>query len=76
VPVPRIAKDADGRPLPRAPRAALAGDPPSPLNPPAGCRFHPRCPAATALCATERPPLRDFGDGRSVACHHPLLPLG
>ncbi len=59
-----------------APRAApvLQGDPPSPLDPPAGCRFHPRCPAATALCRNTRPPLQDNGGGRAVACHHPLPP--
>ncbi len=57
-----------------APRttAALQGDPPSPLNPPPGCRFHPHCPAATDLCRKDRPALREFGGARMVACHHPL----
>jgi peptide/nickel transport system ATP-binding protein len=54
------------------PAVALQGDPPNPLNPPAGCRFHPRCPAATALCRAESPLLRDLGAGRAVACHFPL----
>ena len=47
---------------------ALAGEVPSPLNPPSGCRFHPRCPVAIARCATDEPKLRDH-DGRRVACH-------
>ncbi len=48
----------------------LAGEPPSPLHPPSGCAFHPRCPAASARCANERPELRTL-DGHEVACHHP-----
>jgi oligopeptide/dipeptide ABC transporter ATP-binding protein len=46
----------------------LAGEVPSPLNPPSGCRFHPRCPAALARCAVEAPALRAHA-GRQVACH-------
>lgn len=49
----------------------LQGEPPSPANPPSGCRFRTRCPAATDLCASEEPQLRDLGDGQFVACHHP-----
>jgi peptide/nickel transport system ATP-binding protein len=52
-------------------RAAIQGEPPSPMNPPSGCRFRTRCPAATELCATEEPQLRDMGGGDFVACHHP-----
>jgi peptide/nickel transport system ATP-binding protein len=52
-------------------RAVLQGEPPSPTNPPSGCRFRTRCPAATELCATEEPQLRDMGGGDFVACHHP-----
>jgi peptide/nickel transport system ATP-binding protein len=52
------------------------GEPPSPLNPPSGCRFRTRCPRADAICAAEAPPLRSVagapGNGQSVACHHPL----
>ncbi len=56
-------------------RVLLQGDPPSPLDPPAGCRFHPRCPAATERCRTERPLLRavEAGSARQVACHFPLV---
>jgi len=46
----------------------LPGEVPSPLNPPSGCRFHPRCPQAMARCSTETPELRDLGD-RIVSCH-------
>lgn len=48
----------------------LEGEPPSPVDPPPGCHFHPRCPFATQLCRAERPPLRPMGVGREVACHH------
>jgi oligopeptide/dipeptide ABC transporter ATP-binding protein len=46
----------------------LSGEVPSPLNPPAACRFHPRCPHAMPRCSTEEPVLRDT-DGRLVSCH-------
>jgi oligopeptide/dipeptide ABC transporter ATP-binding protein len=46
----------------------LSGEVPSPLNPPSGCHFHPRCPHATARCAREAPKLAEV-DGRLVACH-------
>ncbi len=55
---------------PRTP-APLAGEPASPVLPPSGCRFHPRCPAATEDCATIEPELRAIGDDHFVACHHP-----
>ena len=48
---------------------ALAGEPPSPLNPPAACRFHPRCPMAKSVCAELEPALLDDGGGHFVACH-------
>jgi oligopeptide transport system ATP-binding protein len=53
-------------------RIVLEGEVPSPIDPPAGCRFHPRCAYATEICAVERPPLADHGNGRFAACHHPL----
>ncbi|MFF3689002.1 oligopeptide/dipeptide ABC transporter ATP-binding protein [Streptomyces sp. NPDC002187] len=54
----------------RRERILLHGDLPSPANPPAGCRFHTRCPwAQDTLCATERPTLKDVGGGHKVACH-------
>jgi oligopeptide/dipeptide ABC transporter ATP-binding protein len=49
-------------------RIILPGDVPSPINPPAGCRFHPRCPLAMARCRTERPVELDVG-GQKVRCH-------
>lgn len=52
-------------------RAILQGEPPSPTNPPSGCRFRTRCPAATDLCAAEEPQLREVAQGQFVACHHP-----
>jgi peptide/nickel transport system ATP-binding protein len=51
--------------------AAIQGEPPSPLFPPSGCRFRTRCAAATELCATEEPQLREVTPGQFVACHHP-----
>ncbi len=58
----------------RRSRVILTGDVPSPVNPPSGCRFHPRCPLRRDLgnpeiCATTSPPLRDDGDEHLVACH-------
>ncbi len=47
---------------------ALGGEPPSPVAPPPGCRFHPRCPAAVKECAVEEPKLATLPDGRKVAC--------
>jgi len=56
----------------RRERIVLEGEVPSPVNPPSGCRFHPRCRYATDICKVERPPLVDHGGGRFAACHHPL----
>ncbi len=50
-------------------RQILTGEVGSPLNPPQGCRFHPRCPYATDLCKSVEPPLAEQA-GRMVACHH------
>ncbi len=47
----------------------VQGEIPSPLNPPGGCHFHPRCPQAMAQCATERPVLREVTPGHLSACH-------
>jgi oligopeptide transport system ATP-binding protein len=58
---------------PGAARAAtIKGEPPSPIDPPSGCRFRTRCPRATDQCALEVPPPRELAPGHLVACHHPL----
>ncbi|EBA06791.1 ABC transporter ATP-binding protein [Sagittula stellata] len=49
--------------------APIAGELPSPLDPPSGCAFNPRCPWATERCRTERPALREIAPGRLSACH-------
>lgn len=53
-------------------RIVLTGDVPSPVNPPSGCRFHPRCPMAQDRCRVERPVLAPSSTARSVACHFPI----
>jgi oligopeptide/dipeptide ABC transporter ATP-binding protein len=56
-------------PAARKQRIVLKGDVPTPINPPAGCRFHTRCPIAVDRCRVEEPPLRKLADGRDAACH-------
>ena len=50
-------------------RIVLSGDVPSPISPPGGCPFHPRCPVAEARCRTEKPALREIAPGHFAACH-------
>jgi oligopeptide transport system ATP-binding protein len=60
----------------RRERIVLQGDVPSPVDPPSGCRFHPRCRYATEICRTDEPPLVPHGSNAGLqhlaACHHPL----
>jgi len=67
-----IPKSAAERRLIRPPR----GEIPSPLSPPSGCPYHPRCPIATSKCREEKPALRPVGQGRLAACHYPLADTG
>ena len=53
----------------RARRRLVAGEVPSPVNPPSGCRFHTRCPLADRDCVAQAPPLRPRGNGHFLACH-------
>jgi oligopeptide/dipeptide ABC transporter ATP-binding protein len=53
----------------RRKRTLLEGDVPSPIHPPTGCAFHPRCPAKKDLCSRERPELLNLGNDHFVACH-------
>jgi oligopeptide/dipeptide ABC transporter ATP-binding protein len=52
-------------------RAVIGGEPPNPINPPTGCRFHTRCSHATDICRQVEPPLAEYAGGHLAACHHP-----
>jgi oligopeptide transport system ATP-binding protein len=62
VPIPDPTRES------RRQRLVLPGDPPSPLNPPVGCRFHPRCPYCIEQCKAQLPPLADWGENHLAAC--------
>jgi peptide/nickel transport system ATP-binding protein len=55
-----------------APLRGIPGDVPGLISPPPGCRFHPRCPRASSVCLTERPPVSVAGPDHAVRCHHAL----
>ena len=57
---------------PKRELTTLPGEPPDLISPPPGCRYHPRCPYATEICAQEVPEFHDMGGDRFVACWHPL----
>jgi peptide/nickel transport system ATP-binding protein/oligopeptide transport system ATP-binding protein len=59
----------EGNPKREKERILLTGDVPTPINPPSGCSFHTRCPAAFGRCKTEVPELREVASGHQVACH-------
>ncbi|UGV26623.1 ATP-binding cassette domain-containing protein [Rhodopseudomonas boonkerdii] len=63
VPIPNPSAEA------LRPQQVILGEPPSVMNPPSGCRFHPRCPLAMKVCAEVDPPLLEMTDGRAAACH-------
>ena len=52
-------------------RVVVGGEPPNPINPPSGCRFHTRCQFATDICRELEPQLTEYGNGHAAACHHP-----
>jgi oligopeptide/dipeptide ABC transporter ATP-binding protein len=62
VPIPDVEK--------KTTRIILPGEVPSPINPPEGCRFHPRCPYATELCRQKEPKLEEYLKGHIAACHY------
>jgi len=59
-------------PKARGEMVEIRGETPSPVNPPSGCRYHPRCPFATELCSQTEPPPQEFENHHIVACHYPL----
>jgi len=52
-------------------RPIVGGEPPNPIRPPSGCRFHTRCPRATTVCSEVEPQLTEYANGHLAACHHP-----
>lgn len=61
IPDPKVSREKN--------RIMLEGEIPSPLNPPSGCRFHPRCRFKKDICMKQQPKLKDYGGGHMIACH-------
>jgi oligopeptide/dipeptide ABC transporter ATP-binding protein len=59
--VPKVAQEGKLETIP--------GIVPNLINPPSGCRFHPRCPKAMDICVQQKPPTIEYSEGHSVACH-------
>jgi oligopeptide/dipeptide ABC transporter ATP-binding protein len=69
-PYTRALLESIPEPVPeKKPRHVIEGEQPSPLNPPSGCHFHPRCPVAVDRCRSESPVLSEVGNGHAAACH-------
>jgi peptide/nickel transport system ATP-binding protein len=62
----------DSLPRPGVEIGGISGEIPALVDPPGGCRFHPRCDRATDMCRIERPPVTQLGNGHLVRCHHPI----
>ena len=70
---PYTARLLESLPRPGRPLGGIGGEVPALVDPPAGCRFHPRCERGTEDCRRTRPDAREVGSGHTVRCHHPLV---
>lgn len=70
---PYTKKLLDSLPTENSPLIGIPGRVPSLLNPPAGCRFHPRCTSSTEICHHKQPDVTEMGYEHAVRCHHPIM---